>query len=140
MQLTPITLTERKTLKAMLIGLFFLPLAIAGWIIYILFSDTFEPTSLAFPAFLFAVIAGLLLVKGTRLYSDIAARQVVEGIGEIKYRGRNWGNEYYIKMDAFDKEKITLQKNGTEKLIVGMKIKFRVAPKSRVLLGFQSGD
>jgi hypothetical protein len=88
---------------------------------------------------LFVAVAGLLLIKGIRLYSDIAARQVFEGIGEIKYHSRNWSNEYYIKMNVFDKKKITLQKNGNEKLSVGMKIKFRVAPKSRVLLGFQSG-
>ncbi len=140
MQLTPITLTERKTLKAMLAGLFFLPLVIAVWIIYILFSDSFELASLAFPVFLFVVIAGLLLVKGIRIYSDIVGQQVVEGIGEIKYHGRNWGNEYYINMDVFGKEKITLQRNGREKLMAGAKIKFRVSPKSRVLLDFQPGD
>lgn len=140
MQLAPITLSERKILKAMLAGLFFLPLAIAGWIIYILFSDSFELASLAFPALLFVVIVGLLLVKGTRIYSDIVAQQVVEGIGEVKYQGRNWSNEYYIKMDVFGKEKITLQRNGRVKLMAGTKIKFRVAPKSRVLLDFESGD
>ncbi|MBL7871789.1 MAG: hypothetical protein JNM78_09280 [Cyclobacteriaceae bacterium] len=138
MQLAPITLTERKILKAMLAGLFFLPVVMAVWIIYILFSGSFEPATLAFPILLFVIIAGLLLVKGIRIYSDIVAQQIVEGIGEIKYLGRNWGNEYYIKMDVFGKEKITLQRNGYAKLITGTKIKFRVAPKSRVLLDFET--
>lgn len=136
MQLTPITPAEGRILKAMIAGYLSLLLIIVTWTGFVLFSDPFTPSLLAYPALLFFVFMIVFLSKATKLLVDIAGKQIAEGTGVITNQGMTWGKEYYIQMDIFGQEKIKLQRKDYWKLVTGSKILYRITPKSRLLIGY----
>jgi len=77
--------------------------------------------------------------KVLKLLKDIKQKTVVEGVGIIHKSGRAFssGFDRYIVLDAFGKEKIKIQYKDRSMLGAQLKIKYRIAPASRLLTQFE---
>jgi len=141
--------TEKSTLIGHLLGNLTVVILFFSWSFYLLSVTDFRwdrikaaaterPEALVY-LFIPLLLSLLWVPKVLKLLKDIKQKTVVEGIGTIHKSGRAFstGFDRYIAMDAFGKEKIRIQYKDHWVLSPPLKIKYRIAPASRILTEFQ---
>ena len=126
-------------IAALIYGLvFFLPLTIKRFDFELMFQNKNVFLLCSFPVIISGMLAWII-PDVIKVYKDIAAGKVIEGIGIITDQGITGYNVYdkYIRIDSFGKKKIKIKRPGFPYGMKDTKIKFRISPKSTLLMGFQ---
>lgn len=140
---------EKNILIGQLVGSILAIISFFGFSFYLLSIidfrwDLIKVAATESPEVLVYISIPLLLIvvwipKVLKLLKDIKQKTVVEGVGIIHKSGRAFssGFDRYIVLDAFGKEKIKIQYKDRSMLGAQLKIKYRIAPASRLLTQFE---
>jgi len=140
---------EKNILIGQLVGSILAIILFFGFSFYLLSIidfrwDLIKVAATESPEVLVYIFIPLLLIvvwipKVLKLLKDIKQKTVVEGVGIIHKSGRAFssGFDRYIVLDAFGKEKIKIQYKDRSMLGAQLKIKYRIAPASRLLTQFE---
>jgi hypothetical protein len=149
METTEMNKTEKNVLIGQLVGNLFVMILFFAWPIYFLSIigfrlDLIRTVAIDTPAvvvytFVAPLVSILWIPKAWKVFRDIKLNTVVEGVGIIHKSGRAFssGFDRYIVLDAFGKEKIRIQYKDRSALNPLLKIKYRIAPSSRLLTQFE---
>ena len=102
--------------------------------------------------FAFSVVVIMLSITTVKLLLDFSSKEIDEGQSEITDVGREIASTFsryirviastfsrYIRLSSLGKKKIQIQYADRDKMSIGDTIKFRIAPKSRMLLSYEVG-
>lgn len=149
METSEMNKTEKSILIGQLAGNVTVIILFFAWPFYLLSIidfrwDRIKAVASESPEALAHIFIPLLVIvmwipKVLKLIKDIQQKTVVEGVGTIHKSGRAFssGFDRYIVLDAFGKEKIRIQYKDRSVLCPLLKIKYRIAPASRILTEFQ---
>lgn len=139
MQRATITQSEKQILIGSLLGsLTFILVPILG-IIYCITVESVIKETLIIVSVACSIVLIFLLPGVIRLLSDLSSGIVLEGVDEITQQRMSWGSAYSqnIRLKTFGKKKIRIQYKDYSKMIIGKKIKYRISPKSLMLVNFE---
>ena len=140
---------KKNLLIGQLVGSVLGLIIVVGFSFYLLFIidfrwDIIKVAATESPELLVYISIPLLLTivwipKVLKLLKDIKQKIVVEGVGIIHKSSSSFssGFDRYIVLDAFGKEKIKIQYKDRSVLGPQLKIKYRIAPASRLLTQFE---
>lgn len=141
---------EKKLLIGQFVGLTILSLLLLGWTTYIfvgllrlnltmmkrIFTNDPETAIYVFVPMLFVLL--WILPRAIKIWKDISSNMVEEGTAEVVKVDRSWFNrDWLLTLNEPGKEKIRLLRKDAFKLIAGNKIKYRIAPSYRILVGYE---
>lgn len=126
--------SERKLLIGSIAGKLTLVAGLIIGIIYLLTQRDMLIIALLSIVFLLFLLPGLI-----NLISDLSTKTVLEGDSMITGVGVAISGSYNhnIRLSDFGKKKIRIQYTDRHKLLVGKTIKYRISPKSKMLLSFE---
>jgi len=138
-----ITSTERNLLLRDLIIWLILTGGMSTFIIYSLVRILNNVTNdeAWIYVFIFSVVSIVMSIRTIKLFLDYSSKEINEGQSEITDAGRELSSTFnrYIRLLSFGKKKIRIQYPDRDKMRIGDTIKFRIAPKSKMLLSFEVG-
>lgn len=127
--------SERKLLTGIIAGKLTLAAGLIIGIIYLLTQrEMLIIASLLSVVFLLFLLPGLI-----NLFSDLSTKKILEGDSVITGVGVAISGSYNhnIRLSDLGKKKIRIQYADRNKLLVGKTIKYRISPKSKMLLSFE---
>lgn len=139
-----ITVKERNLLLRDLILWLTFTAVLAAFTIYLvtkILSNKAVNEEVWMYVFAFSVALIVLSVTTIKLFLDFSSKEIEEGQSKITDAGRNLASTFsrYIRLASLGKKKIKIQYADRDKLLIGDTIKFRIAPKSRMLLSYEVG-
>jgi hypothetical protein len=129
---------EKGLLKGSLVGTSIVAILFIYFFYYLL---TLEALSDRGWAMLFGVSVALIGFIAPAIYklrSDMTSGSVFEGESVIIKKGSSFSSPYnqYIKLESFGKQNIKIQYADRNKFLIGQKIKYTIAAKSKMLLSY----
>jgi hypothetical protein len=108
-------------------------------ILYFVLFETIQRETLIIAVVVSIIVMISLLPRILKLVSDISSGRVLEGVDEIIQQGMSRGSAFsqYIGLKDFEKKKIQIQYRDYHKMTLGKKIRYRVSPKSMMLVSFE---
>jgi hypothetical protein len=130
---------ERQILIGSLAGKLIFAVVPLIVILYFVIFETIERETLIVVVLVSLIVMISLLPRILKIVSDLSTGTVLEGVDEITYLGMSLGSAFsqYIGLKDFERKKIQIQYKDYHKLAIGNKIKYRVAPKTRMLVSFE---
>jgi hypothetical protein len=140
---------EKRLLISNLVGLGIAAAVLLAWTIYLLSVVKFDmailmklfqtnPDAIAYTIIPLLVIMVWAAPQALKFWKDIADNKVDEGTAMVIKTKRPWiSRDWFVQLDAPGKEKVKIQRKDLYKLVPGSKIKYRIAPHSRLLIGFE---
>lgn len=130
---------ERQILIGSLFGKLIFAVVPLIVILYFVLFETIETVTLIVAALVSLIVLISLLPRILKIVSDLSAGTVLEGVDEVTYLGMSLGSAFsqYIGLKNFERKKIQIQYKDYHKLAAGNKIKYRISPKTRMLLSFE---
>jgi hypothetical protein len=139
-----ITPKENSLLRMHMIIGFVITAGVASLIVYL--SNRILSVKNANPdawVYVFALSVGMIIagISFVKLFLDFSSKRIDDGESKITDVGRKSSSTFsrYIRLSSLGKKKIQIQYADRGKLRVGDTIRFRIAPRSRMLLSFEVG-
>jgi hypothetical protein len=141
---------EKNLLIGQLVGLGIVLLLLLAWTIYIfvgvmklnfammkkMFASDPETIIYVFVPLIF--VLAWILPRAYKLWKDVSSNTVEEGTAEVVKVSRSWiSRDWVLTLNEPGKEKIRVLRKDAFKLTAGKKIKFRIVPTIRLLVGYE---
>lgn len=141
---------EKKLLIGQLVGLVIVLVLLLGWTVYIflgvlrlnfammkkIFASNPETVVYVFVPLIFVLI--WIVPRAYRLWKDISSNRVEEGTAEVVKVSRSWiSRDWIMTLNEPGIEKAKVLRKDAFKLKTGNRIKFRIAPSTRVLVSYE---
>ncbi len=134
-----ISQAERQILIGAMVGKLIMAAVPLIIILYFVLFETTETVTMIIAVLVSLIIMISMLPGILKLVSDLSTGTVLEGVDEITHQGMSLASAFsqYIGLKDFEKRKIQIQYKDYHKITVGKKIRYRVSPKSKMLVSFE---
>jgi len=108
-------------------------------ILYFVIFETIQRATLIVAVLVSFIVIISMLPKMRKLISDLSSGTVLEGVDEITHQNMSLASAFsqHIRLKGFEKKKIQIQYKDYHKMTIGKKIRYRVSPKTMMLVGFE---
>jgi hypothetical protein len=130
---------ERQILIGALAGKLIFAVVPVLVILYFVLFQTIQTVTLIVALLVSFIVIISLLPRILKLVSDLSSGVVLEGVDEITHQTMSTASAFsqYIGLKGFEKKKIQIQYKDYQKMTIGKKIRYRVSPKTMMLVSFE---
>jgi len=130
---------ERQILIGALTGKLIFAVVPVLVILYFVIFQTIQTVTLIVAVLVSFIVIISLLPRILKLVSDLSAGVVLEGVDEITHQSMSTASAFsqFIGLKGFEKKKIQIQYKDYHKMTIGKKIRYRVSPKTMMLVSFE---